>query len=97
MAFCTKCGTEIPLNAVFCPKCGNATTTSQPPAPVNGPCREHIVMVLSILVGYLGLDRFYNKQVGLGVLKLITGGGFAVWWLVDAAYYTYKAGEIRHP
>ncbi len=53
----------------------------------------HIVMILSWVLGYLGADRFYRGQVGWGVLKLITVGGAGAWWLVDAAYYTYKAGE----
>ncbi len=54
----------------------------------------HIIMILSWAIGYLGADRFYQGQVGWGVLKLITGGGFLIWWLVDAAYYTNKAGEV---
>jgi TM2 domain-containing membrane protein YozV len=55
--------------------------------------REHIRMVLSWFLGFLGADRFYDGQVGPGVLKLITVGGLGVWWLADAAYYTTKAGK----
>lgn len=40
-------------------------------------------VVLSVLVGGLGVDRFYVGDIGLGVLKLITGGGMGIWWLVD--------------
>ena len=54
----------------------------------------HITMILSWALGFLGADRFYQGQAGLGVLKLITFGGALIWWLIDAAYYTYKAGEI---
>ena len=54
----------------------------------------HITMILSWAGGFLGADRFYQGQVGLGVLKLVTFGGALIWWLIDAAYYTYKAGEI---
>ena len=39
--------------------------------------------ILSILLGELGIDRFYLGYTGLGILKLITGGGFGIWWLVD--------------
>lgn len=42
-----------------------------------------ITLVLSIVVGSLGVDRFYLGQIGLGILKLITGGGFGVWWIID--------------
>ena len=55
--------------------------------------KAHIIMILSWLLGYLGADRFYQGQVGWGVLKLITFGAGGIWWLVDAAYYTYKAGQ----
>ena len=54
----------------------------------------HITMILSWTLGFLGADRFYQGQVGLGVLKLVTFGGALIWWLIDAAYYTYKAGEL---
>lgn len=40
-------------------------------------------LILSILLGSLGIDRFYLGYTGLGILKLITGGGFFIWWLVD--------------
>ena len=57
--------------------------------------RDHIVMILSWTLGYLGADRFYSGQVGWGVVKLITLGGAGIWWLVDAAYYTYLAGQTK--
>lgn len=37
----------------------------------------------SLFLGMLGVDRFYMGHVGLGILKLITLGGFGVWWLID--------------
>lgn len=42
-----------------------------------------VSIILSVLVGGLGVDRFYIGDVGLGVAKLLTGGGLGVWWLVD--------------
>ena len=49
-----------------------------------------VSVVLSVLVGGLGIDRFYIGDTGLGVLKLITGGGLGVWWLVDMFVITGK-------
>ena len=42
-----------------------------------------ISLLLSILVGTVGVDRFYIGDIGLGIGKLITGGGCGIWWLID--------------
>jgi hypothetical protein len=48
------------------------------------PQRSFVVaLVLSILLGTLGIDRFYLGKVGTGIVKLLTFGGFGIWWLVD--------------
>lgn len=49
-----------------------------------------VSVVLSVLVGGLGIDRFYIGDTGLGVLKLLTGGGLGVWWIVDMFVITGK-------
>ncbi|TQJ66587.1 TM2 domain-containing protein [Arthrobacter sp. SLBN-100] len=41
------------------------------------------VLVLSVLLGYLGADRFYERKYVSGVLKLATIGGFGIWWFAD--------------
>lgn len=47
-------------------------------------------LLLSILVGSLGIDRFYMGYVGLGILKLITLGGLGIWWLIDLILVAMK-------
>ncbi|KOS04874.1 hypothetical protein AM493_01575 [Flavobacterium akiainvivens] len=41
------------------------------------------VLIVSIFVGYLGIDRFMIGDTGLGIGKLLTGGGCGIWALVD--------------
>lgn len=40
-------------------------------------------LLLSVLVGSLGVDRFYLGYTGLGILKLVTAGGCGVWTIID--------------
>lgn len=42
-----------------------------------------ISLILSILLGWLGIDRFFLGDIGLGIGKLITGGGCGIWWIID--------------
>jgi hypothetical protein len=42
-----------------------------------------LLLVVSILVGALGIDRFMVGDIALGFVKLVTCGGFGIWWLVD--------------
>jgi TM2 domain-containing membrane protein YozV len=40
-------------------------------------------LIISILAGVLGIDRFMIGDTGLGVGKLLTCGGLYVWAIVD--------------
>jgi hypothetical protein len=55
-----------------------------------------VTLVLSFLLGGLGIDRFYSGSVLLGVLKLFTLGGLGLWWLIDLIMLitgNYKDGD----
>ena len=43
----------------------------------------HVVLLLSITLGWSGLDRFYLGKIGTGILKTITLGGLGIWWMID--------------
>ena len=40
-------------------------------------------LLVSLLAGNLGIDRFYVGDTGMGVGKLLTCGGFGIWVIVD--------------
>jgi TM2 domain-containing membrane protein YozV len=41
------------------------------------------MLIVSILAGGLGIDRFLIGDTGLGVAKLLTCGGAGIWTIVD--------------
>ena len=47
-------------------------------------------LLLSIFLGGLGIDRFYLGYTVLGIVKLLTGGGCGIWWLIDVILIATK-------
>ena len=39
--------------------------------------------ILAWVLGGLGVDRFYTGHIVLGIVKLLTWGGFGIWWIID--------------
>ena len=52
-------------------------------------------LLLSIFLGGLGVDRFVLGDVGIGVGKLLTGGGCGVWTIVDWFLVQNRAKEVN--
>ena len=40
-------------------------------------------LLLCILLGYLGVHRFYTGHIVIGIIQLLTAGGCGIWWLID--------------
>ncbi|WP_210603587.1 NINE protein [Brevibacterium oceani] len=53
-----------------------------------------ITWILSLLLGFLGLDRFYTGRYRTGALKLLSLGGLGIWWIIDLV--TVLAGGLRY-
>lgn len=50
-----------------------------------------LCLIMSVVFGSLGVDRFLMGKVGTGILKLITLGGLGIWWLIDVILIATKS------
>lgn len=51
------------------------------------------MLIISLLVGGLGVDRFMLGDTGIGVLKLLTGGCFGILTIIDWCKITKMTKE----
>ena len=42
-----------------------------------------VTFLFAWFLGFLGVDRFFNRRIGLGIGKLLTAGACGIWSLVD--------------
>ena len=97
MKYCPNCGKPVEDGTKFCPECG-ASLQPEPrkPSNINNEDRWLVTLLLSILVGSLGVHRFYTGNVLTGVLMILTCGGCGVWTIIDIvmiAGNTYRDGD----
>jgi len=52
-------------------------------------------LILSVLLGTMGVDRFYAGDIGLGLLKLFTVGVCGIMWLVDLFMIRGRVDELN--
>ena len=80
--FCVKCGGQLQAGATFCSNCGTPVTSAAPMpggAPTQPgyapqyPAQKSKVAagVLGILLGGLGIHKFYLGKVGAGIIYLL--------------------------
>lgn len=75
---------------------GRSAQVPAPATPSPGPrgemtrwgvVRDLVIFLLSLFLGFLGIDRFVNGNYILGALKLVTVGGLGIWWVIDAIIF----------
>lgn len=57
-----------------------------------------VTLLLCIFLGAFGVHRFYTKQIGIGILQLLTAGGCGIWVIIDVILIvtdTYRDGNGR--
>lgn len=75
--YCSACAAQISAEAVACPQCGQPNK-NRPGG--SGPKKSRITAgILALLLGGLGVHKFYLGKVGLGCVYLIF-----VWTFVPA-------------
>ena len=91
----------------FCPNCGKPLQ-SQPEADQyynnyqtykEREDRWLITLILCIVLGGLGIHRFYTGNTTTGIIMLLTLGGCGIWTLIDIimiACNTYVDGNGQH-
>jgi TM2 domain-containing membrane protein YozV len=95
LVFWAKAGTIRPETMIRDVQSGATYPASQIPGVYSD--KSYITaLLLSFFLGVLGIDRFYTGQIGLGIGKLLTGGGCGIWALVDLILYaTRKVNDAQ--
>lgn len=54
-----------------------------------------VILIISLFLGTLGIDRFMLGDTGMGVLKLLTGGCCGILTIIDWFTVMNKAREVN--
>jgi TM2 domain-containing membrane protein YozV len=99
VGFCRYCARPVNANAALCVSCGAATYgSSQMGAfPGSGAKSRVTAGVLGILLGFLGVHRFYLGYTTIGVIQLVltllTFGVAGLWGFIEGILIL--CGQIR--
>lgn len=82
--FCTTCGELIHEKAEICPKCGVRQPIATASTLASGKNRT-VAALLAILLGWIGIHKFYLGQNNTGIIYLLFCWTFipAVLGLID--------------
>lgn len=89
--FCTGCGNQINARAAICPACGVRQTFLDSKSRTTAA-------VLALLLGGVGVHRFYLGQAGLGIVYLLFCWTFipAIIAFIDFLVFISQSDETFH-
>ena len=92
---CPKCGKQVaelksstsatPQITIMNNNTNTNTNTNVNHASVGfgRPRNKWVAFCLCFFLGYIGIHKFYEGRVGMGILYIFTAGLFGIGWLVD--------------
>lgn len=101
---CKQCGELMPADMFYCLNCGAPfDDKSEDFDAVQARVRmqfgvwknKWIALLLCILLGWLGIHRFYEGKIVSGFLYLCTLGFFGIGWLIDIVRIACKPNPYR--
>jgi TM2 domain-containing membrane protein YozV len=57
-----------------------------PPASQISDKSRLVTLLFVVLLGFLGVHRFYVGKIGTGILMVLTLGGLGIWALIDLIF-----------
>lgn len=89
---CPKCGKQVETLTAEQPNIVINNTNTNANTNVNTntsnfqrgkEINKWLAFVLCLFLGYLGVHKFYEGKVGMGILYLFTGGLFFIGYIID--------------
>ena len=85
---CTLCGCQVEeIHQQVQPNIiiNNTNTNTNTAVQIPGlrPRNKWVAFALCFFLGYIGVHKFYEGKVGMGILYLFTGGLAGIGWIID--------------
>ena len=59
-------------------------------AMMGPPRNKWIALLLCMFFGFIGIHKFYEGKIGMGILYLFTFGLFGIGWFIDCIVLLFK-------